>query len=317
MDILAEVLRAERRIRTYVRETPLDYSPALSHLGECHALLKLENQQHTGSFKVRGALNALLARDHAERERGVVAASSGNHGAAIAFGLQRLQAKGVIFVPEHASPVKVEAMRRLGADVRFHGTDGLDTEVHARAYAAHHGMAYLSPYNDRLVIGGQGTIGVEMARQAGHLDAILVAVGGGGLIAGIATYLKVAFPDLTVIGCQPAHSPVMARSIEAGHIVEFPSRPTLSDGTAGGIEPGSITFEACRALVDEFILVAEDEIAAAMRLCMESDHQLVEGAAGVALAGFLRRPARFRGQRVAIVLCGGNISLATLRSILP
>jgi threonine dehydratase len=315
--IVAEVLLAEHRIRAHVRETPLDPSPALSHLGDCHALLKLENLQYTGSFKIRGALSALLALDREERAQGVVAASSGNHGTAVAFGLQRLQAKGTIFVPEHASPVKIEAMRRYGADVRYHGIDGLDTELYARDYAARHGMVYLSPYNDPRVIGGQGTIGVEIARQIDHLDAILIAVGGGGLIGGIAAYLKTVFPAMTVIGCQPANSPVMTRSVEADRILDLPSLPTLSDGTAGGIEPGSITFELCRALVDEYLLVSEEEIAAAMRLCLETLHLLIEGAAGVALAGFLQQPSRFRGRRVAIVFCGANISLAALKSVLP
>src|SRR5579871_938156 len=210
--MLHEVLRAEQRIRPYIRETPLDHSPALSHLAECHAYLKLENIQHTGSFKVRGALNKLLSLTPEERARGVVAASSGNHGIATAYGLQTLQMKGIVFVPENASPAKVEAIRRHGADARFYGLDCGETELHARRYAEQHGMVYLSPYNDPAVIAGQGTIGVELARQMGHIDAVFVAVGGGGMTAGIATYLRAVSPAVRIIGCSPEHSAVMIAS---------------------------------------------------------------------------------------------------------
>jgi threonine dehydratase len=314
--IVEEVLRAEGRIRPHVRETPLAESAALSELGGGRALVKLENLQHTGSFKVRGALNALLALPDEARARGVVAASSGNHGAAVAFGARALGVRALVFVPADASPVKLAAMRRLGAEVRAHGADTLDAEVAARAYAAERGLAYLSPYNDPLVVAGQGTVGVEIARQTECLDALVVAVGGGGLIGGTAAFLRSVWPGLQVIGAQPARSAVMAESICAGAILDLPSEPTLSDGTAGGIEPGAVTFELCRALVDEFVLVSEEEIASAMRLLIESEHMLVEGAAGVAAAAYLKLAGRLRGRTVGVIICGANVSLATLKSIL-
>ena len=315
-DIADATLQAEARIRPHIRETPLAESPALGELAGGRALLKLENLQHTGSFKLRGALNVLLALPERERRRGIVAASSGNHGAAVAYGARALGVPALVFVPGDASPVKVAAMRRLGAEVRAHGTDCVESEVFARAYTAERGMAYVSPYNDPLVVAGQGTVGVEIARQAERLDALVVAVGGGGLIGGTAAYLRSVWPGLRVIGAQPERSAVMAESVRAGRILDLPSEPTLSDGTAGGIEPGALTFDLCREVVDEFVLVPEEEIASGMRLMIEAEHVLVEGAAGVAVAGYLRLAERLRGQTVGVVLCGANVSLATLRSIL-
>lgn len=311
-----EVLLAEARIRPHIRETPLVESLALSELAGGRALLKLENLQHTGSFKARGALNVLLALPPEALARGVVAASSGNHGAAVAFAARALGARALVFVPQGASPVKLAAMRRLGAEVVAHGDDTLEAELFARAYAQGRGMAYVSPYNDPLVVAGQGTVGVEIARQVGRLDALVVAVGGGGLVAGVAAHLRAVWPGVRVIGAQPANSAVMAESARAGRIVELPSLPTLSDGTAGGIEPGAITFELCRALVDEYVLVDEAQIASAMRQMVEAEHMLVEGAAGVALAAYLEAAPRLPGQAVGVVVCGANVSLATLRSIL-
>lgn len=316
MNIQTEVQQAEQRIRPYIRETPLDPSPALSESGVASVLVKLENLQHTGSFKLRGALNKLLTLASEQRADGVVAASSGNHGAALAYALKLLDAPGLIFVPEHAAPVKVAAIQRYGAAVQRHGDDSVVTEAHARRYADEHGMAYVSPYNDLAVIAGQGTVGLELARQTEQLDAVFVAVGGGGLAAGIAGYLKAIWPKVRIVGCLPEHSPVMAASVAAGQIVELESLPTLSDGTTGGIEPHAITFGLCQQLVDEYVLVSEAEIAAAMRLFIEAHHMLLEGAAGVAVAAFLKQQQAFRGQRVALIICGANISVETLKTVL-
>jgi threonine dehydratase len=316
MNLHTEVTQAAQRIGPYIRETPLIRSLLLGNGESGGVFLKLENLQHTGSFKVRGALNKLLALTPEQRARGIVTASSGNHGAAVAYGLRLLDARGLIIVPEHASPVKVELIRRLGAEVRHYGDDALLSEEHARDYALQQDLVYISPYNDPQVVAGQGTIGVELARQLDRIDAVFVAVGGGGLIAGIAGCLKAVRPDIKVVGCLPECSPVMAESIRAGRIVELESKPTLSDATAGGIEAGAITFDLCRTLVDEYVLVSEEEIAAAIRTLIEAEHMLVEGAAGVAVAAYHKRRTEFHDKNIVIVLCGANISLQTLKAIL-
>lgn len=312
----AEIALAANRIRDHVRETPLEFSPWFSERTGASVWMKLENLQLTGSFKLRGAFNKLLTMTETERAAGGVAASSGNHGAAVAWAMARLGISGVIFVPEKTSSAKVDAIRRFGGDVRFFGVDGLDTELHARQYAAEHGMTYLSPYNDPAVIAGQGTCGVEIARQLPGIDAIYIAVGGGGLVSGVGTFLKTINRNTAIVSCQPAASAVMTESVRAGRILDMPSQPTLSDGTAGGIEPGAITFEICRDLVSDYITVSEDAIASAMRDFIDSHHLLLEGAAGVALAGLLAQGRKHVGQNVVVLICGGNISRDTLRQII-
>jgi len=310
------VVLAANRIAPHIRETPLDHSPFFSELTGANVFLKLENLQHTGSFKLRGAFNKLLCMTPEQRAAGCVAASSGNHGAAVAFAMARLDTTGVIFVPEGTSTTKVDAIKRLGGEVRFFGTDGLDTEIHARQFAAENGMCYLSPYNDADVIAGQGTCGVEISKQLSEIDAIFIAVGGGGLISGVGGFLKSVNPSMSVIACQPAASAVMTESVKAGEILEMPSEPTLSDGTAGGIEADAITFELCRAIVDDYVVVSEDQIAETMRQFMDAHHMLLEGAAGVALAGLNLRADKYKNKNVVVIICGGNISRETLRKVL-
>lgn len=312
----ADAVLAARRIGAYVRQTPLDASPWFSRQTGANVYLKLENLQHTASFKLRGAFNKLLTLPPAERKQGCVAASSGNHGAAVAYAMAKLGLKGVVFVPEGTSPTKVDAIRLAGADVRFYGHDGLETENHAREYAAAHEMPYLSPYNDLDVVAGQGTCGVEISRQLTNVDAIFIAVGGGGLVSGVGAFLKSVRPHLQIIACQPEASPVMTRSIEAGHIVDMASQRTLSDGTAGGIEAGAVTFDLCRRVVDDYVLVSENGIRDAMRAFIDSHHMLLEGAAGVALAALLQEGRRFEGQNVVAIICGGNISRETLKQVI-
>lgn len=307
--------RAAERLHGRVRTTPVIRSPALSAAG-ARVHLKLENLQYTGSFKVRGAFNRLLTLDEPARRRGVVAASSGNHGAAVAFAMRELGIPGVVFVPDGTADVKVDAIRAAGADVRFFGDDGLDTELHAREYARGAGMRYVSPYNDPEVVAGQGTCGVEILEQLPAVDAVFVAVGGGGLVSGIGSVLRTSGRDVRIIGCQPRRSAVMSASVAAGRILDLPGGRTLSDGTAGGVEQGAITFDLCRDVVDEFVCVDEDAIAAAMRACIESEHQVVEGAAGVAVAAMLARRADYADRDVLAVVCGGNVGRKTLTAVL-
>lgn len=312
----AAAVLAANRLSGHVRTTPLEYSHWLSEQTGAQVYLKLENLQLTGSFKLRGAFNKLLCMSEEERQAGCVVASSGNHGAAAAFAMANLGVSGVIFVPEQTSSAKVSAIRQAGAEVRFFGTDGLDTETHARQYSVDHGMQYLSPYNDPDVIAGQGSCGVEIARQISDVDALFVAVGGGGLIAGVGSFLHSVNRNMSIVACQPQASAVMTRSVEAGGIVDMTSDKTLSDGTAGGIEAGAITFELCRDLVDDYVLVSEDRIADAMCAFIDRHHMLAEGAAGVALASVLAEGHRFSGGKVVVIVCGGNISRETLKKIL-
>jgi threonine dehydratase len=312
-----KISEAERRIRPHVRETPVERSVRFGRMTGCDVSFKLENLQHTGSFKARGATNKLLSLAPERREKGVVAASSGNHGLAVAWATSKLGVPCTVFVPEGASPAKVAAMREYGAEVRHHGTDAAVAEARARGRAEEDGLAYVSPYNDPEVVAGQGTIATELVKQSDGIDAVFVPVGGGGLISGVAGYLKGALGQgVHVYGCQPENSAVMYESVRAGRVLDLPSGPTLSDGTAGGLEPGTITFEPCRRYVDDWVLVSETEIREAMNLFMDAHHVMIEGAAGVSIAAFLKRRDELRGANVAVVVCGANIALGTLKDIL-
>ncbi|NQV87290.1 MAG: threonine/serine dehydratase [Woeseiaceae bacterium] len=307
---------AAQRIAGQVERTPLIKSEKFSSDLSANVFFKLENLQTTGSFKFRGASNRVMTLSEKERAKGCVAASSGNHGAAVACAMQKLGTTGVIFVPEQTADVKVDKIKGYGGDVRLFGIDGLDTEQHARRYADDHDMLYLSPYNDEQVIAGQGTCGIEIVEQLPDIDAVFIAVGGGGLIGGIGSVLKAHNSNIKVYGCQPTSSAVMAHSIAAGKILDMPSEPTLSDGTAGGIEAGAITFSLNQAVVDEWVLVDEQQIADAMRLYVGREGHPIEGAAGVALAGLLASKASLFGQNVVVVVCGGNIADDKLAAII-
>ena len=192
--------------------------------------------------------------------------------------------------------------------MRFFGDDGLDTETHARDFASREGLFYVSPYNDHEVIAGQGTCGTEIEAALPDVDAVFIAVGGGGLVSGIGSVLKAQNPDIMIYGCQPQASAVMAQSVAAGRIVDLASDATLSDGTAGGIEHDAVTFPITRQVVDEFVIVSEAEIAAGMRMFMGSMGESIEGAAGVAVAAMLQQRSALADRKNAVIICGGNIS---------
>ena len=307
--------QAAERIYDFIIHTPLRRSEAFSANLAANVFFKLENLQTTGSFKLRGATNRLLTLSDEERSTGCVTASTGNHGAAVACATKKLGASGIVFVPEQTSSAKVDAIRSYGGDVRFFGTDGVDTEQHARVYAQENELFYLSPYNDEEVVAGQGSCGIEIVEQLPAIDAAFIAVGGGGLIAGVGSVLKTHNPDIRIFACQPRASAVMAHSIEAGKILQLESEPTLSDGTAGGIEADTMTFPLTQAVVDEFVLVDEQQIGAAMRQYMDSEGHTIEGAAGVAVAGMICRRAEIRDKNVVTIICGGNISQDTLMRV--
>jgi threonine dehydratase len=300
--MMEAILAAHERIAPYVRETPLEWSASLG------AFLKLEHLQHTGSFKFRGASNkiALLSPDQAAK--GVVTASNGNHGLGVAAAARARGIAAEVFVSSHVSPTKARRIAALGACIHPAGDDPLTAELAARRAAEDSGRIFISPYNDLDVVAGQGTIAVEVHRQKPDLDAVFVAVGGGGLIGGIGAYMKDASPRTEIVGCWPENSPVMYECLRAGRIVEVDERPTLSESTAGGLEPGSVTFELCRRVIARSVLVTEEEILAAMRLMLEEEHWVIEGAAGAAVAAFRKEAKQYAGRKVAVVVCGRNVS---------
>ena len=316
MNIKNEVLKAENRIRKYIRKTPLEYSHFLSKLCDCNVYMKLESEQLTGSFKIRGAMNKLLSLSKIQRQNGIVTASTGNHGLAVAYGLQTLKIKGDIYLPENAAKSKIEALKDYNAPVKFYGTDCVETEIYARREAEEKHLVFISPYNDPQIIGGQGTIGIEILKQLPRTNSIFVPVGGGGLISGIAGYVKSSAPKIKLFGCLPTASPVMAESIKAGEIIEMEIEETLSDATAGGIEPGAITFDVCKKYVDDYFLVDEEEIKEAIYLILEKHHKVFEGASALTVAALLRNKEKFRGENVVLVISGSNISIEKLRDIL-
>jgi threonine dehydratase len=315
-DIKNEVLNAEKRIRQHIRQTPVEASPYLSQLGNCRVHLKLETSQITGSFKLRGAVNKYLSLNANERREDVITASSGNHAAAFAHVLQRFGGTGVIYLPANASQAKVQALRLAGVQLKQYGDDCIKSETLARETAARTGQVFISPYNDLKIIGGQGTIGIELLRQLEKVDCVLVPVGGGGLISGIAGYFKAADKNIEIFGCQPENSPVMHASIQAGRILEMESKPSIADGTAGGIDPDTITFDICRKFVDDFILISEDEIKAAIRFMIDQHQLLVEGAAALSVAAFIKEKQLFTGKNVVLIISGKKISLEQLKAIL-
>ena len=306
-----DILAAYERIAPHTRETPVE----LAHLPEA-VWLKLEHLQHTGSFKYRGASNRIALLAPEEAAAGVVTASNGNHGLGVAAAARARGIAAEVFVSAQVAEGKARRIEAVGARLHRAGDDPLAAELAARRAAAESGRVFISPYNDADVAAGQGTIAVELHRQVAELDAVFVAVGGGGLIGGIGTYLKAVSPRTKIVGCWPENSPVMLRCMEAGRVVEVAEEPTLSESTAGGLEPGSVTLELCRAVIDRAVLAGEEEILAAMRRLLHTEHWLVEGAAGVALACFLKEAARYRGKRAAVVLCGRNLSPAVLDRVL-
>lgn len=308
MKLYEEILDADDRIGPHVERTPLTKALLLSKRIGANVFLKCEHLQKTGSFKFRGALNKVLLLTDEEKRRGVIAASTGNHGQGVALASQITGTEATIYVPEDSSPIKLTKIEALGANVKTCAGDCLQAEVLARQEATAQEKIFISPYNDPFVIAGQGTIGVELYKQCPTLDAVFVSVGGGGLISGIASYFKKVNPKIRIIGCWPENAPAMYKCIKAGRIIDVPEKATLSDGTAGGVEEGSITFNYCRDLIDDCVLVSEVEIASAMRLIANEESWIIEGAAGVAVAAFLKQVKNLQGKNVAIILCGRNIN---------
>lgn len=300
-----------------IRRTPLDFSHSLSKELGCEVFLKLESEQVTGTFKVRGAFNKLTVLSFQNDSRQpIVTASTGNHGAAVAHAASMLKIPVCIFVPRNIQPTKVDKLSSYDVELQYEGTDCLEAELAAKRYASERNLVYISPYNDWDVVAGQGTIAPEICQQLGSsVDIVYVTVGGGGLIGGIAAYIKAIFPQCLVIGCLPENSPVMYRCIQVGEIIEYPCRDTLSDASAGGVEPGSITFELCQRYVDDYVLVSEEEIRENICYMIDKHKKIVEGAAAVAIAACRKDRSRHQSLKsplkIVVVVCGSNIGSRT------
>jgi threonine dehydratase len=305
-----EIAEADIGIRPQVPISRLERSSALSEALGCEVMLKTDHLMPTGSFKVRGSANKIRTLGEAARD-GVITASTGNHGQGVARAGKLAGIPVTVYVPSSAPPAKMRAIEALGATLVVFDGPSLDAEIAARHQSEVEGKPYVAPYNDYHTIAGQGTLGVELYKQAPDLDAVFICVGGGGLISGVGTALKQLSPQTTIVGVWPEASRCMLDSLLAGHIVETPEYDTLSDGSTGAVEPGSVTFPICQAVIDQTLTVSEIEIARGMRRIAEAERWMIEGSAGVAVAGLVQTAGEWRGRKVAVVLCGRNISVET------
>ena len=310
----ADIEAAAKRLAGQVLDTPCVESRTLGQIVGCRVFLKFENLQFTASFKERGALNKLAVMLEAgTRPKGVIAASAGNHAQGVAHHAQRLGLRAVIVMPLATPTVKVERTRGFGAEVVLHGETFDEARDRALAMAAEQGLAFIHPFDDAAVIAGQGTIGVEMLRAQPELDTLVIAVGGGGLISGIATAARQLKPGIEIIGVQTSRFPAMFNLFKGESHAQGLS--TIAEGIAVG-QPGRITREIVRQRVDDLVLVDEGDIEQAIVMLLEIEKTLVEGAGAAGLAALLKEPARYAGKKVGLVLCGGNIDPMLLAAIL-
>jgi len=309
-----DVLDAAKRIRPYLQPTPLRRYPSLDRLVGAEVYVKHENHNPTGAFKVRGGINLISQLTDAERERGVIAASTGNHGQSVAYAARLFGVSAIICAPENANPVKVESMQDLGAEVMLKGERYDDARRHAEQMARQHGYRYIHSGDEPLLIAGVGTHTLEVLQEEPRIEVILVPIGGGSGAAGACVAAKAIDPQIEVIGVQSEQAPAAYRSWKSGELTEAPNQ-TRAEGlsTATAFE---LPQRVMRRLLDDFVLVSDDELAAAPLVMIEKTRNLVEAAGAAALAGALRLKDRLRGRRVALICSGGNISPAQLRDLL-
>ncbi|MBO6525224.1 MAG: pyridoxal-phosphate dependent enzyme [Balneolaceae bacterium] len=303
-----------RSIKNQIEKTPLVYSPELSKRSGANVYLKMEHQQRTGSFKLRGALNKIKSLDSSEYKRTFVAASTGNHAAAFAHVCSEKKLKAVLFLPNDASPAKVKAIEHFDIDIRYHGENSMETEVKAADFAKEIGGVLIHPYNDIEIIKGQGTLGIEIKDQLPEVEVVMAPVGGGGLISGLASY----FGDnekVEVIGCQPENAAELYHSLKEGYIVEPSTLKTISDATAGGLEEYSITINICNKYLSGMELCSEEEIKKAIVFLIKYHQTLVEPGAALAVA-YLLNTKKYAGKNVVAVLTGKKINMKLLNEIL-
>jgi threonine dehydratase len=314
---IEQIKLAQSKLKGLIRETPLEYSHFYSKALGGKVWLKLENLQLTGSFKIRGVINRIFNLSKEVKERGVVTASSGNHGQAVGYVAKMLGIKATIFVPKTTPRIKIEGIAQYNVDLRISGDYEDESVAKAHEFEKSSGMVYIHPYNDVDVIAAQGTIGLEILEKIPNIDVIVVPVGGGGLIAGIAIAAKSISPRIKLIGVQSIASPVMYESLKAGGIIKMsPPKETITEGICCGVEEGSITFDLVKRYVGDILLVSEREIKEAIKLFLEYHHQIAEGSGAAGLAALMKYKNHFKNCNVAVVISGGNINIESLKRIL-
>ncbi len=312
---LRDVYHARARIKDLARRTPLVASPSLEARVGTRVFLKLENLQATGAFKIRGAANKVLSLSEEERARGVVTVSSGNHGRAVSYVANELGAQAVVCVTHRVSEHKMEAIRKLGAELVLGGDNQDEAEAHARGLVAERRLTFIDPFDDPHVIAGQGTIGLELLEENPEVDTVVVPLSGGGLISGIALALKSVDPRIRVIGVSMERAPAMYLSLQAGRPVTIVEEETLADALIGGIGlENHYTFQMCQQYVDDVVLVSEEAIGRAMAFALREHHLVVEGGAAVAIAAVLGQKTQL-GRNVAVVVSGGNVDVPLLLEV--
>jgi threonine dehydratase len=316
LDLAELVQEAHKRTRDHLIPTPLEFSRYLSNEIKGEVWLKLDLVQRTASFKFRGALNKILSLSEAELDRGVVTASTGNYALAVAEAMRVRGRVATVYVARDMDESRLSILRFHGLNIVIFGDRAWDAEKEARRVAVEDGRTYVSPYNDAMVVAGQGTCGYEISQQLPDLDAALFACGAGGLLTGSAAWLKHHNPRIEAFGVSPANSPVMYESMRAGRMVEIDTLPTLADTCAGGVDLDSITLELCQRYVDDILLVSEQEIAASIRLLFEQHRLVSEGSGALGVAGLLKRKEHFAGKKVVAVVCGRNIDLDEFKKII-
>ena len=310
---LQDIRDAATRLRGQVANTPFVESRTLSEVTGARVFLKFENLQFTASFKERGACNKLSQLSNEERRRGVVTMSAGNHAQGVAYHAQRLGLRAVIVMPRFTPGVKVERTRGFGAEVVLHGDTLDEARAHAHALGEQQQLVFVHPYDDEAIAAGQGTAALEILEAEPDLDTLVVAIGGGGLIAGMATAAKAIRPDIEVVGVQTVRFPAMFNAVKGTHHPQGSS--TIAEGIAVGT-PGRVTQPVVATLVDDVVLVDEGDTELAIVMLLEIEKTLVEGAGAAGLAALLKEPARYAGKKVGLVLSGGNIDPLLLAAII-
>jgi threonine dehydratase len=309
---MRDIYLARSRIAPIAHKTPLVLSPPLSELTGSEITLKLENLQETGSFKPRGASNKLLSLDPKTQQRGIIAVSSGNHGRALAYVAHRLGLRAVVCLAETVPANKRDAIQKLGAEIVLKGSTYEEANEEAFRLFEKERLEMIHPYDDPIVIAGQGTIGLELLEEIPDLDTVVIPLSGGGLLGGIAFVLKSTDPGIHVVGAMMERGPAMVESLRAGRIVDIVEEPTLADALAGGLPPNQYSFELVQKTIDETVLVSEEEIAAAMVFALERHRLVVEGGGAVGIAALMAGKVQHLGKHVAVVISGGNIDMSLL-----